>query len=894
MAINKLLNLFIRPAILIALLTCAFQSSATHYRAGEILYEQITERRYRITAISYTDPNSQADPSTIELEMSFGDGSTQKVTRSSRRLLSPKVVQNVYVTIHEYRIDGRYTISYYDQNRVNGIININLGNTEFIAFYVESTILVNQSIGPNQSPILTKPPIDNGCKDFPYYHNPSAYDPDGDSLTFQLTAPKQATGNVVPNYEDPKASNLKFEIGLNNGQLTWNAPMQEGIYNIAILIREFRKGILVGSVVRDMQITIERCLNQPPVIQDIQSGCVVVGDSISRIISASDPNANQRVSLFGYGGSFVVDRKAVFNPNPATGLGLVTTEFKWKPTCNQVRKSPWQVIFEAKDDEVTQPLVNQNSFFVTVIAPKVRNLKTKQVNNGFELTWNPDSCQLAVQYKVYRRIDSSRWNPGPCETGIPSYTGFSLIATISTLNNPNPTFYYDDNKGSGLSPLVNYCYRIVAVFPPRSASGQSIFGDVTENIASIEVCDNIILSKPVITRVSITETSTTNGKIEVAYVKPLQLDTTVYLPPYRLITKRSVVGQNNYTTVATADYSTYSSIPSLQITDSLLNTAQNQYTYKVDLWTTVNGVFRFTDASPDAQSIRTTIYCTDRTNILSWNANVPWVNDTFIVYRKNAANTFDSLTYTTGTSYADTGLVNNTNYCYLVESKGFYRLLSNVFRNNNFSHEICGTPIDTVRPCAPILVVTPPCSIDGEYRNRLSWSPRDLCARDVVKYRIYHKQLKTDPYELLAELPNTTFEYFDNREELKLSITGCYYVAGVDSAGNESFPANETCVENCPFYDIPNVFTPNNDGVNDWLLPFPYKFVSRVSITVWNRWGNEVFRTNDIDIKWNGKDMNKGAECPDGVYYYICDVYETYLDGERKRTLRGTVQIIRK
>ncbi len=886
--------LLVRKYLLVlALMLAAITSFATHYRAGEILYEHITDRRYRITAISYTDPQSFADPSTVEIEIKFGDGSSEKVSRTSRTVLSTRVVQNVYVVTHEYRVDGTYTISYYDQNRVNGIININLGNTEYIPFYVETQLKVNQSLGPNRSPILTKPPIDNGCELKPYFHNPAAYDPDGDSLTFQLTSPKQNTGEVVPNYSDPEAINGLFEIGLNNGQLKWNAPPRVGTYNIAILIREFRKGILVGYVVRDMQIFIDRCLNSPPVVQDIANGCVVVGDSISRIVSANESDNGQRVSLHGFGGPFSVNNKAIFSPNPAIGLGSVSTQFKWKPSCNQIRYRPWQVIFEARDDQVTSPAVNQNSFFVNVIGPAVINVKTKQINNGFQLTWNRDTCGLVGEYRIYRRIDSSNWNPAACETGVPAYTGFKLLTAIRTLNNPNPTIYYDDNNGKGLSPLVKYCYRVVVVYPPRSGTGQIIISDLSESIASIEVCDNIILSSPVITKVSVSNTSTTLGKIEMAYITPKVIDTLVYVKPYRIVLKRKSTTESAYTTLARYDYNAYSEMLDGKFNDTLLNTTDNQYQYTADFWATVNDTFRFVSASRMASSIRNTIYCTDRTNIVSWNVDVPWVNDSFVVYRKNALNVFDSIGTTIQNQFIDTGLTNNVEYCYLVKSLGEYSIFNNKFTTINFSQEICGTPIDTVKPCAPQLLVTPPCNVLGEYRNYLTWIPNQPCAPDVVNYRVYHKQLRTDSYVMLAELSNNQFNFIDDRVELKLSITGCYYVSGVDSVGNESDATNLVCIENCPTYDIPNVFTPNGDNINDTLYPFPYRFVTGIDMVIYNRWGAQVYTTKDIDILWDGKDQQTGNDCPDGIYYYICEVYETYLDGVRKRNIRGTVQIIR-
>ncbi len=880
--------------LLVMFLLLSSFAFATHYRAGEILYEQITERRYRITVLTYTDPTSAADPSTTEVEVSYGDGKKERVGRSGRTFLSAKVVQNSYVTTHEYAIDGIYIISIRDQNRVNGILNINLGNTEFIAFYVESVIKINNSLGPNRSPILTKPPIDNGCVFQVYYHNPSAYDPDGDSLTFELIPPKENVGSEVPNYEDPRASNNYFKIDFNTGQLKWDASMNVGIYNIAILIKEFRNKVFVGSVVRDMQITIEQCVNRPPLVNDIANGCVVVGDTLTRIVTAADPDFSQRVMLLGYGGSFVVDRKATYSPNPASGIGTVSTQFKWTPSCNQIRKSPWQIIFEAKDDAVSQSAVSQNSFFVNVLGPALQNFKTKQIDNGFLLTWNRDTCLLASKYKVYRRIDSSHWNPAACVTGVPASTGFVLIASINTLNNANANQYYDNNQGRGLSPLVTYCYRVVADYPPRSASGEVIYGEVSESVASKEICDNMLVINPAITKVSVTETSTTTGRIDMAYIKPLQLDTVDYLPPYKLVVKRAITGQSTHTTLATYNFVNFANVTGASVTDSLLNTENNQYTYVVDFYAMLNDTQRLVGISSSATSLRNTIYSTDRTNIISWKADVPWVNDTFVVYKKNLQNTFDSIAYTTNTSFTDTGLTNNYNYCYLVQSRGFYEIVPNTYRTNNFSQIICGTPIDTVRPCAPALAILPPCNIKSEYRNKLSWVPNTVCAPDVVKYKVYFKEQKEEPYTLLAELPNTQLVYFDAREELKLSIAGCYFVAGVDTAGNESFATNEICIDNCPYYEIPNVFTPNQDGSNDILLPFDYRFVNGIDMIIFNRWGMDVYKTTDIDIKWNGKDLSTQNDLPEGVYFYICKVQERYLDGIRTRTLKGTIQLIRK
>ena len=54
-----------------------------------------------------------------------------------------------------------------------------------------------------------------------------------------------------------------------------------------------------------------------------------------------------------------------------------------------------------------------------------------------------------------------------------------------------------------------------------------------------------------------------------------------------------------------------------------------------------------------------------------------------------------------------------------------------------------------------------------------------------------------------------------------------------------------------------------------------------------------IFITTNPDINWNGKDQNSGKDVIGGVYFYICDVFERYLDGTRKRSIHGSITILR-
>src|SRR5690606_27221755 len=77
----------------------------------------------------------------------------------------------------------------------------------------------------------------------------------------------------------------------------------------------------------------------------------------------------------------------------------------------------------------------------------------------------------------------------------------------------------------------------------------------------------------------------------------------------------------------------------------------------------------------------------------------------------------------------------------------------------------------------------------------------------------------------------------------------------------------------------PNVFTPNNDNINDFWIPI---LISENDIiTIYNRWGQKITTLNYINNKWDGK-TQKGKECPSGVYYFITNTNE-----------KGFIQLVR-
>src|SRR5690606_13590131 len=84
-------------------------------------------------------------------------------------------------------------------------------------------------------------------------------------------------------------------------------------------------------------------------------------------------------------------------------------------------------------------------------------------------------------------------------------------------------------------------------------------------------------------------------------------------------------------------------------------------------------------------------------------------------------------------------------------------------------------------------------------------------------------------------------------------------------------------------FKIPNVFTPNNDGENDFFEILGINRFDRVEIIVYNRWGNEVFRSGNYRNNWSGQNLNEGT------YYYLIYTYK----GAEKKAYSGWVLLKR-
>jgi hypothetical protein len=956
----------------------ASEANATHLRAGQIVATRVscTGLTFRITITVYTNTGSTVKFGGEMDFLDFGDGSdpdgdgrpgilVPETANTNDPSLGPGVAVASFTIEHTYPGPGRYTISYIEPNRNGGVLNMD--NSISTTFYLETQINIDPFFGCNNTPQLLIPPIDRGCVGVAFFHNPGAYDPDGDSLSFEFVVPLRDKNQTVTNYRDPNNpffySNFAqgnengdgpptFTINPTDGTIIWDAPGRQGEYNIAFIVVEWRKinGVWfrLGFVRRDMQIIVEDCNNERPDLIVPEDVCVEAGTTINATIFGLDPdNHDVKIEAFSEIFNFpVTESPATYSPVPGVNDWQSSNppaelQFSWNTKCFHVKNQPYLIVFKITDNPPTGPkLVTFKTWRITVVGPPpIWNNATVDFNTrSVDLTWQDYACRdQASTMQIWRRVDGVNFTPANCETGMPRYLGYTLVNQVSISQSQ-----FTD---TGLAPGAAYCYRLVAVFPLPGGG---------ESYVSQEICvPPILADAPVITHVSIEKTSPSNGEIRVSWRSPFEADP-VQFPKesygYDYIVERAEgFSGANYAPIHTGTLA-----GDTTILDTGMDSESRIFNYRVKVIAKdQNDPF---DQSVPASTVRLEVSPSSKRIELNWAAVVPWSNliqdfPEHLIYRgpENATendlsliatvNVFDS-----GFFYADEGqhngieLDDNTVYCYRVLTRGGYGNPAIAVPQENFSQIICAQPKDDTKPCNPVVVVE---SFDCEdyrfqeacnantFSNTVRWNrPTDAtCLADTRSYNIYFASTQGGAFELLATNVRDTF-YIDGN---LLSFARCYKITAVDRSGNESDFSEEVCFENCPYYELPNVFTPNGDGCNDKFQAWGYietageegsgmnsicptpdpnsdqyrskcaRFVERVAFKVYNRWGAEVYtytgsKTDDVNtiyIRWNGMDKN-GNLLSSGVYFYIATVtFDVVNPKNRVQTRKGWVHLVR-
>jgi gliding motility-associated-like protein len=134
---------------------------------------------------------------------------------------------------------------------------------------------------------------------------------------------------------------------------------------------------------------------------------------------------------------------------------------------------------------------------------------------------------------------------------------------------------------------------------------------------------------------------------------------------------------------------------------------------------------------------------------------------------------------------------------------------------------------------------------------------RGICPGDSVK-------LAPGAYSQYLWQDNSTKPYYT------VKTPGSYWVTVTDQNGCSSSDTVSVSYGACFDAKIPNTFTPNGDGVNDtWKIDALQSF-PQCSVLIYDRWGQEVFRSTGYVKAWDG--TISGKNLPVGTYYYLIDL----------------------
>lgn len=832
---------------------------ATHNRAGEITYRQISDYTFEVTITTYTYTLANTDRPRLEVQ--WGDGLITTVKRVKEVYLPDNYKKNIYVAQHSYPGPGSYEILVQDPNRNYGVLNI--PNSVNTVFSVKTTLVINPEVGINQTPVLLNPPLNNAAFQRLFVHNAAAYDPDGDSLSYALTECTGESGEPIEGYElPPTTDSLYFEA--QRGNFVWDAPAREGKFNVALAISEWRYGVKIGEIVRDMQIDVYDTDNHPPVLESVADACVVAGDTLEVIVEATDVDGDS-IDLTIASGITLFEEGYVAFDVLEEAPGYAKARLRWVPPCMAVRKRMYSVVINAIDDHAEVPLSHLAEFAIHVLAPAPNSPDLSPTTSTVQLQWDNSGCE-ADSFTVYRTADPVESPLSVCETGIPNSWNYQKVATLDGFS------LLDNNNEEGLLQGYEYCYRIVA-----HVNG-------TESKPSASACTDLLRGFPQFFEVDVAHSDLSDGVMEVTWLKPRQLDTLL-----------NVNGPFKYILAQSPDvwFQEPQVIDTFPLADTswvgtALNTEAHPWSYSVALFNDEPGNRRVVGAAQIASSIFLEASPANKQANLRVRRNTPWLVDFYEIYRRAPGDADFSLIDTTVNNfYEDTTVLNEQEYCYYFVGYGQVELNDEFLPNVNTSQRVCVIPKDTVPPEVPELLLETVCDSS---LNRINWQySHESALSDVARFTLFYSATSTEQLDSIASISpiETRFTHY-----LEGVPRGCYAMVAIDSAGNRSEMSAVSCIDICSYYKLPNVFSPNGDNKNDVYYAYnPNGYVERVDMHIYNRWGEEVFTTTNPNIAWDGKRKDSDKVVTTGVYYYVCDVYEDRLSGEEHTTMVGFIHV---
>ena len=362
------------------------EAFASHAQSADITYRCLGGNQYEISLSFYRDCAGVAAPGTVTLNLASAScGQNYNLTLNQIpgtgidvspicSAFNTECSGGTYPGVQEYIYRGITTLpasctdwvfsfSLCCRNATIGtILNPSAEN-----IYVEAT-LDNLNFPCNSSPNFSNAPIPFVCSNQPYCFNNGSSDIDGDSLYFTLITPQTSATTTITyltpySAAQPLASSPAVTFNNLTGDMCMTPTMLQ-VTVFAVLVQEYRNEILVGSVMRDIQLRTITCTNNNPYVAGINNTGIYTlnacaGAPINFTIDTYDPDATQNVSIVWNSGI----AGASFT---TTGGARPTATFTWTPTTADISTASHCFTITVQDDNCPYNGSQTFSFCITV------------------------------------------------------------------------------------------------------------------------------------------------------------------------------------------------------------------------------------------------------------------------------------------------------------------------------------------------------------------------------------------------------------------------------------------------------------------------------------------------------------------------------------------------
>lgn len=387
----------------------SFQISATHLMGGQITVRQLSGLSYEITMTAYRDTtgipiNISANFHIVDLSSAYDTNFIAYHTGMNSFYNSVEVYQ--YIDTVLFPASSQYRISWEDCCRNGAILNMSNPLSESMYFMTEVMI---DGAGTNSSPVFLNAPITIAQKFTVWQYNPLPFDADGDSLAWIMETPLSYNGDTVAGYTMPHADPLNpFSLNLQTGELTW-MPDSNGNWEASFRVEEYRAGIKIGEIRRDMQIIVmDDTTNwHHPVFGN--GGWPVNGNGnyamtlapnvpFSLTLNVTDQD-NDHLTLDVNGEPMILANNPAQWTVNSNLPGNVTGTFSWTPLTSQARALPYIIAFRTMEfhNQSVFP-IDQTLMLYASAATGIKNIE--QDFSAGKLFPNPTSGNWFLSFEL--------------------------------------------------------------------------------------------------------------------------------------------------------------------------------------------------------------------------------------------------------------------------------------------------------------------------------------------------------------------------------------------------------------------------------------------------------------------------------------------------------------